>query len=136
MAQITTNFIDELATYLASIASLSLTKGSNLFEEQIHETDTVGDHIALFDDGYNTQVARRRRLAWQVRIVSIRDTRSGAIESLRPIVDHLVNEKVFPLTNYQIINATESASPTFVQDLENGRAVAQTVIVVDVIPGG
>lgn len=133
-SQTTTGFIESLATYLEGKSALSLTKGTNLFEEVIHETDQVGDHVSLFDGGYNDEGARHLRLRWSVRIAAVRDRRDVAIEYLRGLVDTLIRDRVFLITGFQVLSVGTAEAPVFVSTLENGRSLAAATLELVVIP--
>lgn len=120
---------------------LSLVRGENLFQERFFEDDerqsTVSrNHFSLFDQGYTENEKRfgYRLIDWLVLIATARDDRDAAQEALRPIVNALVEDRVFSTGNFRVKNVRPDTAPQFSDQLENGRFVASAALVFQVVP--
>ncbi len=136
-------FVEELAIHIESLVlSPMLVRGQNLFQEKFFEDDASDDaavdkdHISLFDQGYTENEKRfsYRMLDWIVLIATARDDRDSAAEALRPIVNKLVEDRVFSTTMFNVKSVRADTAPQFSDQLENGRFVASASVLFQVVP--
>lgn len=141
MPQTTTGFLDALANYLEGVGTLSLTKGTNLFaENMIDDPDRLTSQFVLYDEG-NEQVPdlRHLNLNWNVRISTSRKVRLDAAEALRPVVNHLTNAHRFGLASsagekFQVIATRIIQTPDVIERLDSGYFLAAAVMQLQVVP--
>lgn len=138
--QSTDGFMEQLGTYLESLTSVSLTKGTNLFEEQ-YQVDTVqggqpvDSQYVIFSDGFEEDPASSfRKITWSVRFSVRRKRRDSALDALRPIVSEILSDGRISLTGFSIIKSSVVIAPEFVAQDEDGRFEAQATLAFIVIP--
>lgn len=131
--------MEQLGDYLATLSSVSLTKGTNLFEEQFQNEPLPGvsldNQYVVFNDGFTEDPASSfRKITWNVRISARRKRRDAALDALRPIVSEVLADGRISLSGFSIIDTSVLTSPEFVAQDEDGRFEAQVVLAFVVIP--
>ena len=124
---------------MASIASLSLTKGTNLFTgDMIDDPAKLTDQLVLFDEGYEEIPARHLRVNWNVKLQTSRTNHNAAMEALRPSVNALINETQFTMSSgaterFKVLKVRLVSSPDVTERLSSGRYLAEAIVQLDVI---
>jgi len=139
--QTTTGFLDALANYLASVSSLGLTKGTNLFAENfVDDPDVILDQFVIFDEGADHMTEfQHLHLNWTVRILTTRKKRLDAVSALSSTFDHLLNKKRFVATSdsgesFIILKTRSLAAPDLIERTESGRFASAFSIQLELIP--
>jgi len=141
LPQTTTGFLDALANYLESVGTLALTKGTNLFaENMVDDPERLTYQLVLHDEG-NAAVADMRltHLNWTVRLSTSRKVRLDAAEALRPVTNYLANKRRLRLTSdagdrYQVIATRMVQTPDVTDRLESGYFLATASVQFQVVP--
>lgn len=142
MTTTTTGFLDALANYLASVSSLSLTKGTNLFaQDQLDDPDTIEtDATVLFDRGYSELTDRDYiHLTWTIDIWANRKVRLTALDAVKSVQDAILRKR-FRMTSdalesYQVVTVriVEPGS-VLTEKAQSGRYLAESSLEFEVIP--
>ncbi len=132
------DFVSELATHVEGYSAVDLTLGDNLLVEVEHEGESLpsGAIVSLYSETYDTPEPRfgYRLIEWPVLITANGSTRLESINSIRPLVNALVEDRAFTLPGFAVKNVRVESAPEFVSRNQSGRFRSQATLLFFVIP--
>lgn len=139
MTVTTTGFLDGVCNWLAG-AGLGLTKGTNLFAENIFDNpDVIEDHFIVFDRGMSQLAFRHPHFAWDVAVSTSRKTRIAAGDAVRPIFDYAIGKRPTLVSDdgerYKVVTVRALEPGVLLSEkLDSGRYLSEATIQLQVIP--